>query len=78
MVSLAAAGLFVGAFTACSAVEPPAPPVVETVNEEASRERWRCEVPLRCFAIDPDTGKRTELPFTTKLWSDTALVRGLG
>lgn len=71
MVSLAAAGLFVGAFTACSAVEPPAPPVVETVNEEASRERWRCEVPLRCFAIDPDTGKRTEL-----LWSDTAWSEG--
>ena len=34
-----------------------------------NREWWRCEVPVRCCAIDPETGRRTEL-----LWSDTARV----
>lgn len=71
MRRLAAAGLFLTALAGCSMAEIPARPVVETVQEEPPRESWRCEVPLRCYAIDPDTGKRTEL-----LWSDTAWSQG--
>ena len=65
MRPLVAAGLFVAA-SACSAAEIPAPPSEPPV--EAEPRVWlRCEVDWRCYAIDPDTGRRAGL-----LRSDTA------
>ena len=67
----AAAGLFV-VVAGCSAAEIPAPPVVQAVEEEPPREWWRCEVSWRCYAIDPETGERTELLRSDTAWAESA------
>lgn len=70
MSLLAAGGLFVAALAGCSATEIPAPPP-EPVVEPEPRVWLRCEVDWRCYAIDPDTGRRDGL-----LRSDTAYGEG--
>lgn len=62
--------LFVVALAGCSAAEIPVPPS-EPAVEAASRVWLRCEVDWRCYAIDPDTGRRAGL-----LRSDTAFGEG--
>ena len=62
--------LFVVALAGCSAAEIPVPRSEPAV--EAEPRVWlRCEVDWRCYAIDPDTGRRAGL-----LRSDTAFGGG--
>lgn len=68
---VAAAGLFAAALGACSGAAIPSAPVEERLEREP-REWWRCEVPWRCYAIDPETGKRTELLRSDTAWSQGA------
>ena len=70
MRPLVAAGLFVAALAGCSAAEIPAPPSEPAVEVEPLVS-LRCEVDWRCYAIDPDTGRRAGL-----LRSDTAYAEG--
>lgn len=68
-----AAALFVAvvaSLTGCSGAVIPSPPSEEPVEEDPL-ENWRvCEVDWRCYAIDPETGKRTGLLRSDTAWAD--------
>ena len=69
MRHFAAAGLLVAVFAGCSGSQIPTPAAEQPVEEEP-RVVLRCEVEWRCYAIDPETGKRAGLLRSDTSWSE--------
>ena len=66
---VAAASLLVAVLGACSGSQVPASPLGPEVEGEPIV--WlRCEVDWRCYAIDPDKGKRTGLLRSDTAWAE--------